>query len=95
MYYFFTDHFALRVMYGASCRHSTARGTGVPCWHGTPPCLPVSPCLAVPWARPSAHDTAHGLNIRAVPPMAHDGDGGRTEGRGRPEAGGKGARSPE
>jgi hypothetical protein len=30
------------------------------------------PGRAVPWARPSAHDTAHGLNFRVVPPMGHD-----------------------
>jgi hypothetical protein len=60
-------------------RHSTRHGHAMLARHSSvppvSPCLPVS-CLAWPWARPSAHDMAHGLNIRVVPPMGH-GQSGR------------------
>jgi len=56
------------------CRHGTRHGRAVLARHCAVPrraAVPAVPCLAVPWARPSAHDTAHGPFLRAVPPMCH------------------------
>jgi len=51
------------------CRHGTRHGRAVLARHCAVPRRAAVP--AVPWARPSAHDTAHGPFLRAVPPMCH------------------------
>jgi len=43
-----------------SCRADTARGTAVPCWHGTAPCRGVPPC------RPCRAWPCHGPGLRPM-----------------------------
>jgi hypothetical protein len=47
----------------------------VSCQHGTATCRAVPPCQTMLWARPSAHDMAHGSFTRAVPPVPPMGHG--------------------
>ena len=42
------------------CRADTARGTAVPCWHGTAPCRGVPPC------RPCRAWPCHGPGLRPM-----------------------------
>jgi hypothetical protein len=67
-----------------SCRHDTRHGRAMPAQHGDVPrraAVPTVPCQTVLWARPSAHDTAHGPFTRVVPPVPPMGRGARVRAR--------------
>jgi hypothetical protein len=75
------------------CRHDTWHDRAVPARHGAVPRRAAVPCQTVLWARPSAHDTAHGSFTRAVPPVSPRGHGARVRAR-RAAVEGEGARRP-
>jgi hypothetical protein len=59
-----------------SCRHDTRHGRAVPARHddvSRRAAVPTMPCQTGLWARPSAHDTAHGPFTRVVPRRAAHG----------------------
>ena len=58
-----------------SCRHGTVHACAVLARHcavSRHAVVPTVLCLAVSWARPSAHSTAYGPIFRVVPSMGHD-----------------------
>jgi hypothetical protein len=69
------------------CRHDTRHSRAVLTWRR------AVPCQTVLWARPSAHDTAHGPFSRAVPPVSPMGYGAHVRAR-RAAVEGEGARRP-
>jgi hypothetical protein len=78
------------------CRHDMRHGHAVPTRHSDVlrhAAVPTVPCQTVLWARPSAHDTAHGPFTRVVLPVPPMGHGARVRAR-RAAVEGEGARRP-